>query len=446
MKVISVVAFCIVSVAAAETPVVRGAETVRAAEPARDWSEIYLGSGPSVSADGSQFAFEWNDSVWIAPTAGGTALRLTPEESQEAWPALSPDASRVAYLSSRDGENKIFEMELATRRVRQLTRHSEPTHLCGWGANGKVLVGSALRDRVGTFGGWRIAFFSSDGSESFPHANVSARDAALSPDGRTLAFSRRGENVYRKRRNGKTPEDAEIWLYDMQAKRFSRPATAAENAFFPRWRPDGKAFYYLGRKPGASVVGVREHVLENGADREVASFGEDAAFQPSVSADGHTMVVRAGFDFWRFDPTLPNPRPERIALRPSGYQSTSLFSRRRYYTAAWNAEGEGDMTFCSDGLEVAFTAGGGLYAMDTVVKTPRLVAERRGALVKKCAFSPDGTRLYFLMDRGDGSDVCCARRADASLPWWENALFAVETIRSDEKVRQGLFLSPDPSL
>ena len=35
MKVISVVAFCIVSVAAAETPVVRGAETVRAAEPAR---------------------------------------------------------------------------------------------------------------------------------------------------------------------------------------------------------------------------------------------------------------------------------------------------------------------------------------------------------------------------------------------------------------------------
>ena len=443
MKVICVVAICVVSVAAAETPVVRGAETARAAEPARDWSEIYLGSAPSVSADGSQFAFEWNDSVWIAPTAGGTALRLTPEESQESWPALSPDASRMAYLSSRDGENKIFEIELATRRVRQLSRHSEPTHLCGWGANGKVLVGSALRDRVGTFGGWRIAFFSSDGSESFQLANVYARDAALSPDGRMLAFSRRGENIYRKRRNGKAPEDAEIWLYDMQAKRFSRPATAAENAFFPRWRPDGKAFYYLGRKPGASVVGVREHVLENGADREVASFGEDAAFQPSVSADGHTMVVRAGFDFWRLDPTVPAPRPVRIALRPSGYQSTSLFSRRRYYTAAWNAEGEGDMTFCSDGLEVAFTAGGGLYAMDTVVKTPRLVAESRGALVKKCAFSPDGSRLYFLMDRGDGSDVCCARRADASLPWWENASFAVETILSDEKVRLGLWLSPD---
>ena len=49
----------------------------------RDWSNIYLGSCPSVNADGSRFVFEWNDSIWIAPTAGGTAERLTPEEARE---------------------------------------------------------------------------------------------------------------------------------------------------------------------------------------------------------------------------------------------------------------------------------------------------------------------------------------------------------------------------
>ena len=101
------------------------------------------------------------------------------------------------------------------------------------------------------------------------------------------------------------------------------------------------------------------------------------------------------------------------------------------------------MTFCSDGLEVAFTAGGGLYAMDTVVKTPRLVAEKRGARVKKCAFSPDGMRLFFLADRGDGSDVCCARRADGNMPWWENTSFKTETLVSDDAVRMGVYVSPD---
>ena len=409
----------------------------------RDWSEIYLAACPSVSADGSRFVFEWNDSIWIAATAGGTAERLTPEESRESWPVLSPDSSRVAYLSSRDGGNKIFVMDLETMRVSQVSRHSEPTALSAWAPDGKGLVGGALRDHAATGRAWRIAFFSPDGGEAFPLANVRSRDAALSPNGRLLAFSRRGEDIYRKRRSGKAPEDAEIWLYDMQTKEFRRPKTASKNAFFPRWRPDGKAFYYLGRKPGASVVGVREHVLADGTDREVISFGEDAAFQPSVSADGHTMVVRAGFDFWRLDPTAPSPKPERIALRPSGYQSTSSFSRRRYYTAAWNADGDGDLTFCSDGLETAFTAGGGLYAMDTVVRAPRLVAERKCARVTKCAFSSDGAWLYYLVDRGDGSDVCRARRADESLPWWENAAFKKETLISDGTVRTGLYLSPD---
>ncbi len=410
----------------------------------RDWSEIYLGACPSVNADGSRFVFEWNDSIWIAPTAGGTAERLTPEESLEAWPALSPDGARVAYLSSRDGGYKIFVLDLATMRVSQMSRHSEPTGISAWAPDGTRVVGSALRDHAATPEGWRIAFFSPDGGETFPIAHVRSRDAALSPDGRLLAFSRRGEkNIYRKRRSGKTPEDAEIWLYDMRTKEFRRPATASENAFFPRWRPDGKAFYYLGRRPGAAVAGVREHVLADGADREVVSFGDDAAFQPSVSADGHTMVVRAGFDFWRLDPTAPAPKPVRIALRPSGYQSTSTFGRRRFYTAAWNAEGEGDVAFCSDGLEAALTVGGGLYAMDTVVKVPRLVAERRLARVTKCAFAPDGSCLYYLLDRGDGTDLCRARRANDALPWWENASFMTETLISDDKVRIGLYLSPD---
>ena len=288
---------------------------VAGGDDGRDWSNIYLASCPSVNADGSRFVFEWNDSIWIAPTAGGTAERLTPEEAREGWPSFSPDGTRVAYLSSRNGGNKIFVMDLATMRVRQVSHHNEPTALSGWAPDGKRLVGGALRDHAGRPStAWRIAFFSPDGGETYPFEHVRSRDAALSPDGRLLAFSRRGGDIYRKYRSGKTPCDAEIWLYDMQTKEFRRAATKSDNAFFPRWRPDGKAFYYLGRRPGSTVAGVREYVLADGADREVISFGNDAAFQPSVSGDGRTMVVRAGFDFWRFDPTQDHPQPVRITL------------------------------------------------------------------------------------------------------------------------------------
>ena len=410
-----------------------------------DFGGIYLGSAPSLNADGTRFVFEWNDSIWLAPTTGGIAQRLTPEESQEYWPLLSADGSRVVFLSSKDGGYKLFEMNIASGVTRQIVRHSEPMRVCAWAPDGVSVVGAALRDFGGDPDDFRLAVFAPDGSERFPMAGVKTSDASISPDGRLVAFARRGEdNIYRKRR-GPCSRDAEIWLYDLGTREFRKCATTSENAFFPRWRPDGKAFYYLGRAPGSRVVGVREYVVDGGADREVVSFGDDAVFQAAVSADGRTMVVRAGFDFWRLDPTAASPRPERIALSPGGAQSRSAGVKRRFYTSCWNSDYDGDMTFCSAGLEVAFTAGGGLFAMDTSVKTPRLVFDMPLARVTECVFSPDGSRLYYVINYGDRSGVGFLTRADASLPWWENASFHNTTLVSDDCVRRYMSVSPDGS-
>lgn len=410
----------------------------------RDWSGIYLGSFPRVDGDGKRFVFEWNDSIWIAPTAGGEANRLTPEEANESSPALSPDGKKVAYTSTRDGGKKVFVMDLATKKVRRVSHNSEFTQVMGWRPDGRSLVAVAQRDHARTERANRVVFLDEEGSETFPLENVPTQFAALSPDGRLLALVYRYDDLYRKRRSGKCSRDEEIWLYDLKKKTFTRAATAAENAYSPCWRPDGKAFYYLGRKPGSAAAGVREYALDGGSDREVVSFGDDAAFQPSVSRDGRTMVVRAGFDFWRLDPAEKAPKPQRIALRPEGYQARSSFSRRRFFTTSWNfGEGSGDVTFCSNGLEAALTVGGGLYAMDTVVKTPRLVFDAPRALVTQCEFAPDGKRLYFAVDKGDASEIRVARRDDEALPWWENASFAVETLHAGEMVCKRLLLSPD---
>lgn len=412
----------------------------------RDWSEIYLGSFPKVNADGSEFVFEWNDSIWIAPTAGGEAKRLTPEEADESFPVISPDGRKVAYTSTRDGGKKIFVMDLATKQVRKVSHNSELTQAMGWSQDGKTIVAIVQRDHARVGRSHRIAFIAEeDGTETFPLEKVNSRYAVLSPDGQTIALVHRNDDMYRKQRSGKTSRDEEIWLYNMKKKTFSRAATTSYNAFSPCWRPDGKAFYYLGRKPGSAVAGVREYVLENGADREVVSFGDDAAFQPSVSCDGHTMLVRAGFDFWRLDPTAKDARPQRVVIRPEGYQSRSSFSRRRYFTSAWNMAGGGDVTFCSEGMEAALTVGGGLYVMDTVVKMQRLVFDAPCALVTQCEFSPGGKRLYFVVDKGDASEIRVAKRTNESLPWWENVTFDIKTLHATDMVCTILKLSPEGS-
>ena len=117
----------------------------------RDWSQIYLGLSPSVSPDGSFFAFEWKDRVWLAPTAGGTAVPIGDGMSADTRPSLSPDGKRIAFLSDRWGTWQLFEMDLdiaskTARNLRQVTFHTESIYSWGYTPDGSEMLALACRD------------------------------------------------------------------------------------------------------------------------------------------------------------------------------------------------------------------------------------------------------------------------------------------------------------
>lgn len=409
-------------------------------------TKIYLAACPSINAAGTHFAFEWNDSIWWASVEGGTAIRLTPEESRESWPLTSADGRRIAFLSNRDGANKLFTLNRDTGELHQLTYHTGGIGIWGWAPDGTSVVATVARDEIGGESPWRAVEIAPDGTEKPLLKDVSVSAARRSPDGRYLAFVRRGESPYRKRRTGPSPVDAELWVYDFVQDSFFRPKIAAESAHSPQWRPDSRAIYYLGRAPGSAVAGVREIALDTGRDRSVAEFGEDAAFQPTLSGDGATMIVRAGADFWRFDPRDSHPAPQRIALFCAEFAARGEGVRRRFYDRSWNNPGGGDVTFCSEGRECALTAGGGLYAMDMTVKSPRLVADAPRARVTECMFTPDGSHLYYLLDCGDRCEIWVAERREPALPWWENSGFKRRRLFAENLALHGFSVSPDGRL
>ena len=120
-----------------------------ATEATEDWSRIYLGSNPSVCGDGHAFAFEWNDHLWVADTQGGPARRLGSSQSADSWPVMSPDGTKVAFASDRDGGMKVFEFDVAKDTVRQITYHSETTWPRSWCPGGDRLLCQAFRDSSG---------------------------------------------------------------------------------------------------------------------------------------------------------------------------------------------------------------------------------------------------------------------------------------------------------
>ncbi len=107
------------------------------------------GSSGQLSADGALFAFtrntrpdddaQSNRDVWVAPATGGDARSLTPNtfDWRDAEPRWSPDGTRLAFISDRDGFNNLGVLDLATGEATMLltedVEHSEPR----WSPDGR---------------------------------------------------------------------------------------------------------------------------------------------------------------------------------------------------------------------------------------------------------------------------------------------------------------------
>ncbi len=409
-----------------------------------DWTRIYLGSNPSVAGDGKTFVFEWNDHLWLADTSGGEARRLGTGSSADSWPVMNPDGTRIAFASNRDGGMKVFEFDVAKDSVRQITFHSESTWPRAWCPDGERLLCQAWRDSSGPKTSERIIIVktSERAPEEIPF-DVMAGDPAMSPDGKSLLFTRRGDELYRKRPNSIGPVAGQIWQFTFGTREFRQLVAHPTDCRNPLWLPDASGFYYLDAKGG--VRNVWRYDFATGAKTQLTFFTDDHVFQPSLSLDGRTMLFRQKFDFWRFDPTNPSAKPVRIVLRPeTGYAERGA-SRRRYYVSCWNNDSNGDVTFCDNGMQIAFTAGGDLYVMDTVICEPTLVHGGTITHERECVFSPDGSALYYLSDRGDSSTVMRAEPEDPSKPWWENSSFKKTPLIDNIGQRQALSISPDGS-
>ena len=409
-----------------------------------DWTRIYLGSNPSVSGDGKVFAFEWNDQLWIAETTGGYARRLGSSAAADSWPVISPDGSKIVFASDRDGGMKIFEFDIAGDSVRQVSFHSEATYPRSWCPDMTHLMCQVYRDSSGPKTCGRIAIINTDKRERevIPF-DIPASDPVMSPDGTRILFTRRGDELYRKRHNSIGPAAGQIWMYSLADGSFTPMVCHETDCRSPLWRPDGKGFYYLDGKGGSRNLWYRS--LDGKETVQLTHFTGDHVFQPSLSADGRTMVFRQAFDFWRFDPTNPKVAPERILLKPeTGYMSRGE-SKRRRYDKCWNNDTDGDVTFCDNGSQVAFTTGGDLYVMDTLIREPTLVHGDTRTHERECVFSPDGRTLYYTSDRGDSVRIMKAEPEDPTKPWWENSSFKKSVVMVDGAQRLAFSISPDGS-
>ncbi|MDC0325232.1 DUF5050 domain-containing protein [bacterium] len=201
---------------------------------------------PSWSPNGSKIAFvsdrDGNREIYIMDAEGTNVNRLTNDLAEDSFPAFSPDGHRIAFTSSRDGNLEIYAMDVNGSNLVRLTSEPGEDNMPFWSPDGRTIIFS-----YGLGDSREIYAMDADGSNRTQLTSNNAADMgpAYSPDGTKIVF-----NTNRDGNN-------EVYVMDSDgSNQINLTNNPNNDGVSSRWTPDGSQILFWSRRQGANVDDV----------------------------------------------------------------------------------------------------------------------------------------------------------------------------------------------
>jgi imidazolonepropionase-like amidohydrolase/Tol biopolymer transport system component len=365
-----------------------------------------------VSPDGARIVFDLLGDIYTMPSAGtGTAgaTRITSGLAFDMQPRFSPDGSRIAFSSDRDGLWNIWTMAADGTDLKQVSREkrwfiNSPT----WSPDGQYIYARHHFVKERSLGAGEIWMYHAAGSDGLQvtEKNGFQKDAgepAVSPDGRRLYYSRDvtpGSTFeYNKDPNGTIYAVIER---DLTNGRERRAIDIQGGAVTPRPSPDGTSLAFIRRVRLASVLFI--HDLESGRNRPLfdhldKDLQEAWAIhglypQYAWTADGRSIVIWGEGKIWRVDVASGSAAPIPFTARVQQTINEAVRFPQKVDTTEFAVKMLRDVTTSPDGRRVAYSALGHLYVKSLPDGTPARLT-KDDAFEFDPAFSSDGAAIAF---------------------------------------------------
>ena len=183
---------------------------------------------PAWSHDGKWIAFSNQPrngfgNIYHVDPSGHNLLRLTTTSSTDGGPVWSPDDSKMAFYSDRDGNMEVYVMNADGSDQRRLTEDPAEDIVWDWSPDGAKISFASNRD-----GNYEIYVMNADGSNQLRLTNHPGDDMypSWSPDGTRIVYASGNEtqmDIFVMNADGTDPRQ----LTDSPGQNFS-----------PVWRPE----------------------------------------------------------------------------------------------------------------------------------------------------------------------------------------------------------------
>lgn len=340
----------------------------------------------AISPDGKTIAFTYKGDVYTVPTTGGRAFRLTTNPAYDSQPIWSPDGTKIAFASDREGSQDIYIMDARGGVPRRLTTHSATETPLAFVNDTTVAFRANYRPSATyTRGAHEGQTYVVDIRGGRPRMFSSVNMAALSvaPDGRILYQDKKGfEDQWRKHERSSGTSD--IWLVD--GDKYTKLTSFPGHDLAPQWSADGKSFYYTSESDGTLNAYLRSL---DGTERQLTKVKRHPVRSLSAAKNG-TIAFSQDGEIWTLAPGAAEPQKVSVEI------VTDLYDTDR--VKDYRSSGATDIAVSPDGDEVAFVLRGDVYVTSTKYETTRRITNTDGQ-ERVVAFSPDGKSLVYDSER-----------------------------------------------
>ncbi|MEA2603258.1 MAG: tricorn protease [Acidobacteriota bacterium] len=374
--------------------------------------------------NGGSVVFTYADDLWIAPSAGGRATRLTHLAGKNLNAKISPDGAFVAFTALAEGNYDVYLVPaLAPARggeARRLTFHPALDMVAGWTPDGRSILFTSRRNSF-THPLDKLFTVPREGGAAVPLPLAQGGPGSFSPDGKQIAFNRNSSESWNPWRGYRGGRHAAISVYDFAARRETTVAPSNANDVFPMWW--GGSIYFASDRDGR--MNLYQYELSSQALRQLTHHREADVRHPSLAGGRSPRIVYelggelrvlslagGGDEALRItvEEALPEKAPRQAAAAP-------------YITS---------FAVAPDGTRALVSGRGDLFEIMIATGTAVNLTQTPGVREHGATWSPDGREIAYVSDASGEYEI-----------YVRGAAAGRRLTRQGAGFRQGLRWSPD---